>query len=552
MRFALLITISLLLTWPSKAQDPYLTGTCAPSQAETYLEVGNVRARIINNGNLFWHGSPYVYEVPAGEGVQAVFSAGFLVSGFIDDDVRAAGSTYGPFEFWSGPIPEDGSAPIDCEPFDRIWELDNDRDLKMDSPASSPSEQVSQWPADLDAPYIDVNGFPGYQPEQGDYPEMYGDEQVFWIMNDRGNEHKRFNSKPLGIEVQAHAFGFNTAGDLANTTFYRYRIENKGSSTIRDMAVGMFADIDLGAPFDDYVGTDTSSSMLYFYNADNDDDAQNGGYGTAPPAIGISIIEAAHVNRTLPSDVGGGPGEFTTSTVWPPGGAGYMGDAGTTEDLYHYMTDSWKNGETRTEGGNGSGFSEIPMPFTFPGDPVTGQFWSEVNPNRTDDSVQPADRRGFISHGTFDLAPGEWARFTFAFVWARGTNHLDSVTELREAAQYIHSIKNVILAPRDRGSGDFIDGNPPATPQFPFWVDEPYPNPADNYLTLRASFNKSGPISIRVIDSLGRTRLEQTHQAQSAGEQSLELDTSSLTPGAYTVSVESWSHRASHSFVVLR
>ena len=548
MRFALLI-ISLLLTWPSKAQDPYSTGTCAPSQAETYLEVGNVRARIVNNGNLFWHNRPNVYEVPAGEGVQAVFSSSFLVSGFIDDDVRAAGSTYGPFEFWSGPIPEDGSAPIDCEPFDRLWELDHGRDLHLDSPASSPSEQVSQWPADLDAPYIDVNGFPGYQPEQGDYPEMYGDEQVFWIMNDRGNEHKRFHSKPLGIEVQAHAFGFNTAGDLANTTFYRYRIENKGSSTIRDMAVGMFADIDLGAPFDDYVGTDTSSSMLYFYNADNDDD---GYYGTAPPAIGISVIEASHQNGGLPSDTGGGPSEYATATIMPPGGAGFEGDPFTAEHIHNYMTGRWKNGWTRTEGGNGYGFSEIPMPFAFPGDPVTGQYWSELNAGGNGETIAPADRRGYVSFGTFDLAPGEWARFTFAYVWARGTDHLDSVTELREAAQYIHSIKNVILAPRDRGSGDFIDGNPPESPQFPFWVDEPYPNPADDRLTLRASFDKSGPVSIRVIDSLGRTRLEQTHPAQSAGEQSLQLDTSSLTPGAYTVTVESWSHRASHSFVVLR
>jgi hypothetical protein len=216
------------------------------------------------------------------------------------------------------------------------------------------------------------------------------------------------------------------------------------------------------------------------------------------------------------------------------------------------MQGLWKDGQPLTFGGNGRDFSGIPTSFLFPGDPVTSTFWSEVNLDGNHEVIATADRRGLISYHGFDLAPGEWVRFTFAYVWARGNDHLDSITELRNATRFLHDNKSVILAPRTSDSPSFEDGNPIERPQAPFWVDEPYPNPADNYLTLRASFNKSGPISIRVIDSLGRTRLEQTHQAQSAGEQSLELDTSSLTPGAYTVSVESWSHRASHSFVVLR
>ena len=57
MRFALLISISVLLTLPSNAQDPYSTGTCSDAQAETILEVGDVRARLFNNGALFWKSS---------------------------------------------------------------------------------------------------------------------------------------------------------------------------------------------------------------------------------------------------------------------------------------------------------------------------------------------------------------------------------------------------------------------------------------------------------------------------------------------------------------
>jgi hypothetical protein len=543
-----LFAISLLLACPSKAQDLYSTGSCEPAQADTYLEVGNVRARLFNNGALFWKGSPNVYEVPAGGGVQSAFAASFLVAGKINGEVRTAANRYGPHEFWPGPIPIDGSAPASCSDYDRFWLLDYVDDVRFDPSRQSPSHQKTAWPTQLGAPFIDHNGTDGYQPHEGDYPEMYGDQQVYWIMNDRGNEHTQFNSKLLGIEVQVHAFGFDTSGDVANTTFYRYRVENKGTSTIKDMAVGMFADVDLGFAGDDYVGTDTSSSMLYFYNADNEDDS---GYGTGPPAIGISILEAFHSEGTLPSNLKAPAGDFATST-FAALGAGVQGDPRSAEDIYNFMNGRWRDGHVLTNGGSGLGFSNDPISFYMPGDPVSGSFWSEVNADGNGFVTGPADRHGFISHGPFDLAPGEWVRFTFAYVWARGANNMDSVVELRDAARFIHEQKHVILAPRNSNI-DIFDDNPAAPGAgFPFWVDEPYPNPADDQLSFRASFDKSGPVSIRVIDSLGRTRLQQTHNAQSAGEQTLELDTSSLTPGAYTVTIESWSHRASHSFVVLR
>jgi hypothetical protein len=83
-------------------------GDCAPAQAEAYLDVGNVRARIFNNGNLFWRGAPNVYEVPKGSGVNPIFAAGLWIGGLTQDTVRMAGSSYGPYEFWAGPLTPDG------------------------------------------------------------------------------------------------------------------------------------------------------------------------------------------------------------------------------------------------------------------------------------------------------------------------------------------------------------------------------------------------------------------------------------------------------------
>jgi hypothetical protein len=552
MRFALLITISLLLAWPSQGQDLYSTGSCEPAQAETYLETGNVRARVFNNGALFWKGSPNVYEVPKGSDIQAVFNANLLVAGVVDGEVRAAGSLYGPYEYWSGPIPADGSAPTDCSRFDRFWKLDYGTDFGRVDAETSPTPSAIEWPVELGAEFIDRNDVPGYQPDAGDIPVMNGDTQLWWIMNDRGNIHQRSDTAPLAVEVRASAFGFDVTNDLGNVTFYRYHIVNRGLKAIEDMAVGLFQDVDLGAAHDDVMGTDTTLAMLYVYNAGNMDEYQFRGYGESPPAIGFTVLEASHSAGTLPTDLGLPAAAHLTSARNMYGGGGPYGDPGTAMDIYHYMTGRWKNGEPMTEGENGVNFSDNPMPFWMPGDPVEGTYWSGMNTDGRNSRDPGQDRRSNLSFGVFDLEPGEWARFTFAIVWARGTSNLDSISELRRVAGELHASKADILAPRLLKPALFEDGNPPEEPKFPFWVDEPYPNPADDRLTLRASFDKSGPVSIRIIDTLGQTRLEQTHQAQSAGEQSLEFDTSSLTPGAYTVTIESWSYRASHSFVVLR
>ena len=128
MGFAKKSLVSLmLLAWgalwiqPVRAQQ---RGNCEPALAENYLYINNVRARIFNNGNLFWSGSPHVYEVPKGSGVSAIFTAGIWVGGLVGGDRRVAATRYG-YSFWPGPL-NDGATlpdPNDCAPFDRIFKI---------------------------------------------------------------------------------------------------------------------------------------------------------------------------------------------------------------------------------------------------------------------------------------------------------------------------------------------------------------------------------------------------------------------------------------------
>ena len=554
MRYTHFLTTCILaaLCAPAYSQiNPDLVGSCEIGHADAYLELKNVRARLFNSGNLFWRGSPHVYEVPRGSGVNAIFTDNFVIGGMVDGTLRTAGSTYGPYEFWPGPIPKSGDPPEDCSAFDRFWHVNRFRDMKIVTAAHPVSDAVKDWPTHLGAPFVDVDGIEGYRPEAGDRPFMMGDRMVWWIMNDVGNKHDRMETDPLGIEVRVTAFGFDVDNELGYTTFYRYEVTNRNTLSIRDAFVGRIVDADLGNFDDDRIGSDSTLSMFYFYNADDFDEGEEA-YGVAPPAIGLVFLEASHFKKTLPTDVGARPGSFMTSSTHYWANTGINGDVRNGADLYNYMRGNWRNGRQRTEGGYGMDFNNKPSPIWMPGDPVSGSFWSEVNLSGNGEMFAASDKAGVASFGPFDLNPGETATFTFAYVWARGSDNLDSITQLRRVASEIHEISDEILTPRGPVGPEIVDGNLPPLAQFPFWLAPPFPNPASNTLSVEFSASLPGDIQLEVFDILGREALSPTTLQVSEGPNQTVLDVSRLPPGVYRVRLQSWQHTASHSFVVSR
>ena len=172
-----ILLIFLLLPHAATAQ----TGTCEPALGEAYLDAGNVRARILNNGGLFWRGTPHVYEVPKGGGSNAIFAAGIWVGGMINDSLRVAASRYGPWEFWAGPLDALGNPPTDCKPYDQIWEIRTE-DIQAFIDGKGISGNMKNWPWQLGAPVVDGDGNPNnYNLEGGDLPELLGDQRLWWL-----------------------------------------------------------------------------------------------------------------------------------------------------------------------------------------------------------------------------------------------------------------------------------------------------------------------------------------------------------------------------------
>jgi hypothetical protein len=397
-------------------------------------------------------------------------------------------------DFWPGPVDTvvtDVSNDV-CNKFDKHFKITREEVETFVSewaanPGTSVPDVIAKWPGNGDpahnqtellAPFYDRNGDDIYEPSDGDFPKYYfetlpaafppstmdpcskelllGDQTLWWVFNDVGNIHTETNStNPIGLEIQAQAFAFATNDDINNMTFYRYKIINRNTSVQLDSCFfGSWVDPDLGYYLDDYVGCDVKRGFGYCYNGDEDDEGV-AGYGLNPPASGLDFFQGPT------ADIGDGidndrdscidctrlpDGSSISDSVLPeeiimakfvyydningsphgnPDGAG---------DYYKYLTGYWLDGNHITFGGNGygggTGFTNIPCEFMFPGNPTSDPYGWGTNgvppPNPNWDEVlagnNPDDRRFLQSAGPFTLQPGAVNYITTGAVWARAVS----------------------------------------------------------------------------------------------------------------------------------
>ena len=77
---------------------------------------------------------------------------------------------------------------------------------------------------------------------------------------------------PIGIEIQYTLWGYNQPGAaLGQIVFKNVRILNKGSEDLTDAYISLWSDPDVGDYTNDFVGVDTSLSMMFSYNGGPDD-----------------------------------------------------------------------------------------------------------------------------------------------------------------------------------------------------------------------------------------------------------------------------------------
>ncbi len=496
----LLMAMALLGLAPTaNAQGP-AAGNCSLGTAQADLGANNALGRVFNNGSLFYgNGSSAFYFVPQAAQKSPVYASGLWVGGKVGGNLRVAGGTYGApavdFTFWPGPLDNATGRPVNpasCQAFDRIYSATQDEVVSAGGGGSVTSD-VAAWPVELGAPYFvdaDRNGVrnrdgseptiirsptdPGYGVNGtkidiagGQLPDIIGTQGIWWVMNDVGNVHPAQNTPPLGIEVQVLAFSFSRADALGNTTFYKYRIINKSGTDITDAYVSIFSDPDLGDAADDQVGSDVASGLGFVYNNDNVDGTGGGAsYGTPPPAIGYDFFQGPIVADG--PDAGSDPDTLGTSAFSyfsnTPGGAS---DPDNGIEIYNYMQGLWGDGSTMRAFGDGYQETQGNVTkFAFPGDPVTNQPWSAVNPGAGQTPISGADRRFAISTGPFTLANGDEQDIVFGIVFAVGQDNLDSITALRNADKIAQAAFNIgfDIPPPPPPPPLCVDGDPVLAP----------------------------------------------------------------------------------------
>ncbi len=470
-KFLLSLILLVVLGFDPALDARAQVGTCTSPQGESYLDINNVRARILNNGNLFWRGNPHVYNVPKGGRAQAIFTSGVWIGGKVDGQLRVAAARYGNYQFWAGPLDDYGAPPADCADFDRLYKVSVD-DIQDYEGTGVTTPDLRDWPTGLGAPTyappgngvdddgdgeVDEAGETIFVLDQpflqrvsrvidlagGERPAILGDQSIWWVMNDRGNEHNGASSPPIGLEVHATAFAFRVAGDIGNATFYKYDLYYRGSWPFTDVHMAIFSDVDLGHFQDDWVGSDTTLGVGYVWNSDNEDEGSDG-YGSPAPAAGYDFFQGPIVPS--PGDSAKVSADWIqdfrnlemTSFMLYYGGGGVTEDPSTALDHYNYMRGRWKDGKCITEGGNGRDFSLDCTAYMFPGDPGesddTCQYWSECNYYGAGTNNPAADRRFVMGTGPFTINPDSMQQIVYGIVWARGTDNFDSVQKMKEAS----------------------------------------------------------------------------------------------------------------------
>ncbi|HEX8386197.1 MAG TPA: T9SS type A sorting domain-containing protein [Rubricoccaceae bacterium] len=529
MRLAPLLLL-LVGALPAAAQTAPAPGTCVLGTAQADLNVNNVAARVFNTGSLFYGNtttSGNGYLVPQASGRSAVFASGLWVGGRVGGELRVAGGTYGAgaldFTFWPGPLGTDGRPvnPSDCSGYDEIFSVTRADITNYE--AGNPTGDVLTWPWELGAPVVDGDGNPdNYNLAGGDRPGIIGDQGLWWVMNDVGNVHPAQNTPPLGIEVRVLAFSFARPDALGNTTFYKYRIINKSGTDIEDTYVSVFSDPDLGDAVDDYVGSDVAAGLGYVYNADNSDAV----YGV-PPAVGYDFFQGPIVPDG--PDAGADPDTLSASAFsYFRNTTGGSSDPDNGVQIYNYQQGLWDDGSVMRA--YGSGYQETQgaiTKFAFPGDPVTGQAWSERNPRGTGTTSPnvPTDRRFALHTGPFTLSNGAAQDVVFGIVFAQGTSNLNSITALRAADQLAQATFDNDFNPPP------VAGEEASGPSVALAVA---PNPFTTEARVSVSAAPGSDVHAVLLDVLGR-EVAVIHEGPLSGE--LRVPGAGLTPGVYLLRV---------------
>lgn len=435
---------------------------CAKGTANHTLITDDLRIRFAQTGSI-WN---YPYEVPVlpidSTPISPIFGGGIWMGGYDSaQNLRLAGSYIElqdeETDYYPGPLDAMGTInPENCLFYDRFWsvsraEIEAFQEDIADGLLSDSHPRILQWPAignphfpfiygiappnqDL-APFVDVNGDGQYNPFQGDYPKIKGDQAVWWIFNDAAGPHTESGGLPVGAEVQVLAYALETSDpDLKYISFYDFQITNKSGVQIDSFYTSLFMRIDLGCHTDDYTGCIPEEALVFAYNQDAIDGTIgcNCDFGTSTycedvPLFGIKQLEG-FCNEQAQDLVPSAFVPFVDYIAFLPPFCPPYAPPENPEDYYAYMQGRLLCDNPLTYGDDGYQDGDTTT-FAFPDNPADPEGWSMCT----------ADLTGSRSNTTFSFGPirfeyQDQIHLSFALIFVPNVPHpCPDITPLIEA-----------------------------------------------------------------------------------------------------------------------
>jgi hypothetical protein len=541
------------------------------------LDANNILARV-DKFSLFskFYGIPG-FEAPKGSGIHSIFSANLWVAGKNNNIVHSSVKRYGwiiGFKNYgsnSGPVSNLSSQYVEFnEKWDRVWKVKQyeiDYHLaNWNSSNYSPPQSLVDWPAHGDpnlgeafnlAPFFDNNQDGFYDPYDGDYPIIKGDQAIYFIYNDGGST---FSQNPMISEVHGMAYAFQCQDSaLQNTIFVDYRIINRSNNTYDSTHFGMWTETDLGYAGDDYLQCDVDRSLFFTYNGDDfdEDNAGRPGYGSHPAAQGILTLKGAKQDNDGQDNAFGiGPNQSVNGIGFGDGVADneYWGMSGFVYyhrsnweqgvptidfEFYNYLTGKWKDNSQMRYGGSGhyasGGATDTIAKFMFPdlsdtyfygtgGVPMPP--WTEITAGNV-----PYDRRGVSSSGPVTFAPGDEIELTYAFVFGRDYVNMGAQAGVANMLERADSIRSYFNQGALGACGFPLSTGNSIEKEKETLI---YPNPATDVITIE--MGNTEPATIEILDITGKVVW-----MRSGGAPQTTIDISTLPNGVYLVRVRSAS-----------
>ncbi len=476
--------VNVELKGHSKTTHSTMSSGCTQDLGAAYLNVNNIRCRIMDEGDMWWDPGANCskYFAPANGNVSAQFAAALWIGGYdAGNQLKVAAMTYrqNGEDFWAGPIDTltGGITASECLAWDKMFYCTRAEvstfhtNYPNGGPAGSIPTDILNWPGSGNpaygesnhlAPFIDVGGTGYYDPTLGDYPafdltgngycqnELYGDACLWWVINDVGNIHTESGGVPIGLEIREQAFAFQTNDAINNMTFYHYQVINRSTFALYKTYFGFWDDFDLGNGGDNLVGCDVGRNMGYGYdghafNADGSGQfACEYGYHSSPAAVGDVFFQGPKADKGDTNHYVKNGYIGMARFVYYNNDFTITGNPTNQTSYYKYLTGLWQDGTPMTYGGTGYGGS-TPCSYMFPWTPAgalgsanavntdpTGYGTNNIVQSAEWDEVQSkdvaADRRLLQSAGPFTLQPGAVNYVIVGCVWDQpGTSGLGNV-----------------------------------------------------------------------------------------------------------------------------